>query len=199
VNARQIVATALALAPARQAHAQSCCGRVDLPVTSTERPGARRGALVLGLDYEYTFMDDGLVVSGYGMASGHSHTATLDASYGATSWLTPGVIVPFTYKRFDALIDGRDETRSTGGLGDAALLLKFGVLGRLALAPGALRAWLLAGVKFPTGDFEDRDGFGQLPASAQAGTGAWDAVGGATASIGLAGPGSRLVLVAAAL
>lgn len=183
----------------RPSAAQGCCGRVDLPVAASERPGARRGHLVLGTQYEYAFLDDGLIEQGYGIESSHAHVAALDASYGVTSWLAPAVLVPYVYKFYEWRIGGAAVSRSTQGLGDVALLVRAAVWGPRALAPGAPRVWVGPGVKFPTGEWKDRDRFGPLAASAQVGSGAWEVLGGLHASIGLAGPASRALIVGAVL
>lgn len=188
-------ALALLVASTR-AHAQSCCGKLDVPLAGTERAANKGGQVLVGLSYELGVSHSGYTEQGFGIESARTNTLTLDASYGITSWLTPSVAFPFAYKNYSALVSGAETSRSTFGIGDALVLVKLALIGSREMAPGALRVWLAPGVKLPTGPYQHDDEFGRLPASAQLGSGSWDAVGAAFASIGLSGEGSQNLLVA---
>jgi hypothetical protein len=181
--------------PALRAHAQSCCGKLDVPLATTERAANRMHQLLAGLAYEFGLSNDGFTEQGFGLETSEAHTLTLDASYGVTDWLTPTFAVPFVYKHYRALVGGESVARHVLGVGDALLLAKFGILGTRTFAPGALRMWLAPGVKLPTGTYRHDDEYGRLPASAQLGSGSFDAVAAAFASIGLTGPGSKNLLM----
>jgi hypothetical protein len=183
----------LALIAAR-AHAQSCCGKLDVPLAGTERAANRGGQLMVGLSYELALSHDGFTEQGYGIERAQSQTVTLDASYGVTHWLTPSVALPLTYKHFGALVGGDEVTRHAFGAGDTLVLIKLAVAGARAMAPGALRLWIAPGVKLPTGTYRRDDAFGRLPASAQTGSGSFDGVVAAFASFGLDGEASKTLL-----
>ena len=119
---------------------------------------------------------------------GQTHTWTLDASYGITSWLTAEAVLPFVFKTQEVHLSAGNRRRSTGGLSDPMLLAKVTFWGHKALRPGALRLGVLGGVKIPLGDDEDTDdtdGTSPLPASFQASSGAVDLLAGAYYSVGL--------------
>ena len=183
------------LAPTARAHAQACCGRMDLPLSSTQRTGSRAGELVAGVAYEYALSRDGIVSELLEVKRVHTHRLALDVGYGATAWLTPNLTLPFAAKLTEERIGSMDETRSTFGLGDMLALIKVTLVGADEYAPGALRLWLAPGVKLPTGPYRADDEFGRIPPPAQLGTGSWDALASAFASIGLTGEDGKLLLL----
>lgn len=186
---------ALATMTART-HAQSCCGKLDVPLAGTERAANREGQVMAGVAYELGLSHDGFTEQGFGITRADTHTLTVDASYGITNWLTAGFAVPLMYKRYAALVDGESVSRDVFGVGDALVLAKFAWIGNGAFAPGALRLWVAPGVKLPTGPYQTDDDYGRLPAAAQLGSGSFDGVGAAFASIGLDGEGSKALLLA---
>lgn len=189
-----IVVLLLALVATRAA-AQSCCGKLDVPLAGTERGANKGGQLLLGVSYELGVSNSGYIEQGFGIESADTSTLTLDASYGITRWLTPSIALPFAYKYYGALVGGQDVSRSTVGVADALILVKLAVLGSTEMAPGALRVWFAPGIKLPTGPYRHDDKYGRLPAAAQLGSGSYDAVAAAFASIGLAGEGSQNLLM----
>jgi hypothetical protein len=181
---------------AGRADAQSCCGKLDVPLAGTERVGNRDGQLLAGLSYELALSHDGFTEQGYGIVRAQTHTLTLDASYGVTNWLTPGVALPLLYKHYAALVSGDSVPRHTLGVGDTLVLVKLTLVGASALAPGALRIWLAPGLKLPTGAYQQDDAYGRLPAAAQPGSGSFDGVAAAFAAVGLDGePGKTLLIM----
>ena len=124
---------------------------------------------------------------------GQIHTGTFNASVGLTTWFTAGLLIPFTYKSQD-VPDGMGEVaRTTGGIGDPLLLLKFTFLGHQAVAPGAPRLGLTGGIKLPVGRSHARDGLGTLPPGFQVSSGALELLAGA---FGSWGPAAKTQLIA---
>jgi hypothetical protein len=85
--------------------------------------------------------------------------------------------LPYVNKSLDVTVAGGRRTRSAHGIGD------FTAFGRYTLFqkdwPGrTLRLAPFAGVEAPTGDDDESDAFGRLPASVQPGSGSWDPFGG---------------------
>jgi hypothetical protein len=169
---------------------------MDLPLSATQRAGSREGELVIGAAYEYALSRDGMISELLEVKRVHSHRLGLDVGYGVTDWLTPNLTLPVGFKLAEERIGSSDETRSTAGLGDALLLAKVTLIGARTFAPGALRVWLAPGVKMPTGTSTKDDEFGRIPPPAQLGTGSWDGLASAFASIGLTGEGGKLLLLA---
>ena len=194
VSWRALCCLALLLGASR-AHAQSCCGKLDVPLTGTERAANRYGQLLAGISYDLSLSHDGFTEQGYGIESAETHTLALDASYGVTNWFTPSIALPLLYKHYGALVEGASVSRHVIGPGDALVFAKFTLLGGGSFAPGALRVWVAPGIKVPTGAYRRDDAYGRLPSSAQLGSGSFDAIGAAFASIGLDGPGSRMLLM----
>ena len=118
------------LVVARTTQAQSCCGKLDVPLAGTERAANKGGQLLVGVSYELGVSHNGYIEQGFGIDSARTNTLTLDASYGITSWLTPSIAVPFAYKSYSALVDGREHSRNTVGVGDALVLVKLGLIGQ---------------------------------------------------------------------
>jgi hypothetical protein len=184
---------------AQAARAQTCCARLDLPLSGSERGGNAAGELVAGLSYEYDLLAGGRVEDGFGAETIHSQRVVLDVGYGLCSWLTPSVTTSFTVRTLQIRIGGARETRSVHGLGDTTVLVKAALLGAGALAPGEPRLWLAPGLKLPTGPFSQEDRFGPIPPPTQVGTGSFDPVGAVFFSVGLAGEASRALLLATAV
>ncbi len=98
--------------------------------------------------------------------------------YGINSDLAVFVALPYLDKELDVTTPGAQRvTRGTNGIGDAR------VFGRYTLyqadAPGRnFRIAPFLGIEMPTGDDDDRDSPGILPAPLQSGSGSWDAFGG---------------------
>ena len=116
--------------------------------------------------------------------AGQIHTWTVQASYGVSSWLTVGLLLPFTYKAQEVAAHQGEATRSTGGMGDPMLLVKATMFGHDNPSPRAVRLGLTAGVKFPLGRRRDGDEFGTLPPGFQVSSGAFDLIAGAFGSWG---------------
>ncbi|HMI93980.1 MAG TPA: hypothetical protein VK509_21545, partial [Polyangiales bacterium] len=83
------LAWALALVPASEARAQTCCGRLDLPLAASQRGANRERELLLGAFYEYDRLANGVVEDGFGTEAISSHRLVLTAGYGILPWLTP--------------------------------------------------------------------------------------------------------------
>jgi len=103
----------------------------------------------------------GVSVLGFGITGNH-------ALFGVLPWLD---------KELDAGTPGGRALRSTSGFADARLF------GRYTLykndAPGrTFRIAPFLGIEFPTGDDNDSDDLGPLPAPLQLGSGSWDPFGG---------------------
>ena len=72
-------------------------------------------------------------------------------------------------------------TRSTSGIGDARIFGRYTVY--RDDAPGrTFRIAPFGGIEMPTGDDDDSDGQGRLPATLQLGSGSWDPFGGVVAT-----------------
>ncbi len=90
-------------------------------------------------------------------------------------------VVPYVDKRLELTTGGQRRARSARGLGDIRLF------GRYTAyqddAPGrTFRVAPFAGIKAPTGEDNETDSFGRLPASVQPGSGSWDPFGGIVAT-----------------
>ncbi len=97
--------------------------------------------------------------------------------YGISPDLAVFGVVPYVDKSLDITQGGTRRTRSASGLGDVSLFGRYTAFKRnwtgrtLRLAP-------FAGLGFPTGDDDESDSLGRLPASVQPGSGSWDPFGG---------------------
>ncbi|MCH8154902.1 MAG: transporter, partial [Proteobacteria bacterium] len=101
--------------------------------------------------------------------------------YGATSDLALFGVVPYVDRSLDITQGGTRRTRSASGLGDISLFGRYTVFRRDW--PGrTLRVASFAGLELPTGDDDETDSFGRLPASVQPGSGSWDPFGGVVLS-----------------
>lgn len=98
--------------------------------------------------------------------------------YGATGKLAVFAMLPYLDKRLDdTLPAGQPVTRAARGIGDARLFGRYTVYRHDA--PGRTsRIAPFFGVELPTGNDNDRDALGTLPAPLQPGSGSWDFFGG---------------------
>ncbi len=101
--------------------------------------------------------------------------------YGVSGDLAVFGAVPFVDKRLELTTGGQRRARSARGLGDIRLF------GRYTAyqddAPGrTFRVAPFAGIEAPTGEDDETDSFGRLPASVQPGSGSWDPFGGIVAT-----------------
>jgi hypothetical protein len=98
--------------------------------------------------------------------------------YGVTSKLAVFGVLPYLDKQLQVTTSGGQRvTRDTNGIGDARLFGRFTVY--QDDAPGrTARIAPFFGVELPTGNDDDRDGLGSLPAKLQLGSGSWDPFGG---------------------
>jgi len=98
--------------------------------------------------------------------------------YGVTSKLAVFGVLPYLDKQLVATTSGGQRvTRDTNGIGDARLFGRFTVY--QDDAPGrTARIAPFFGLELPTGNDDDRDGLGSLPAPLQLGSGSWDPFGG---------------------
>ena len=98
--------------------------------------------------------------------------------YGVTPDLAMFGVLPFLDKELEVTMPGGARaTRKTSGIGDARLFGRYTVY--QDDAPGrTFRVAPFLGLELPTGDDDDRDGLGRLPATLQLGSGSWDPFGG---------------------
>lgn len=98
--------------------------------------------------------------------------------YGVTADLAIFGALPYLDKRLKVTTPGGARvTRDTSGIGDARLFGRYTVY--RDDAPGrTFRVAPFLGLELPTGDDDDRDGLGRLPATLQLGSGSWDPFGG---------------------
>ncbi len=102
--------------------------------------------------------------------------------YGATSDLALFGVLPYLDKELNLTTSGGQRiTRSTNGIGDAQLFARYTVFQKNLLGRNFRIAPFL-GLELPTGDDNDRDSFGRLPATLQLGSGSWDPFGGVIAT-----------------
>lgn len=98
--------------------------------------------------------------------------------YGATSDLALFGVLPYLDKRLELTdTSGQRIARSTRGIGDAQLFARYTVFQR-DLPGRNFRIAPFFGLELPTGDDDDSDSFGRLPAMLQLGSGSWDPLGG---------------------
>jgi len=97
--------------------------------------------------------------------------------YGVTGNLAIFGILPWLDKELDVTTPGGRVTRDTSGFADARLFGRYTVY--KDDAPGrTFRIAPFLGVELPTGDDNDTDSLGALPAPLQLGSGSWGAFGG---------------------
>ena len=180
------------------ARAQTCCGRLDLPLAATQRGGNRDRELLLAAFYEYDRLANGRIADGFGTAAITSHRLVLTAAYGVTSWLTPELSAALAARAIDQRIGGEEHSRSVVSVSDTTLLLKLAPVGYDALAPGALRLTVAPGIKLPTGRYRQSDEYGRIPPPTQIGTGAVDLVLALFGAFGLDGEAGTWLLLSSA-
>lgn len=102
--------------------------------------------------------------------------------YGVTGDLAVFGVLPYLDKELDVTTPGGQRvTRDTNGIGDARLFGRYTVL--QDDAPGRnFRVAPFVGIEFPTGDDNDSDNLGTLPATLQLGSGSWDPFAGVAAT-----------------
>jgi len=96
-------------------------------------------------------------------------------AYGATRDLTLFGVVPYLDKTLDLTTPAGRIRRGDRGIGDSVLLARYTILRRDRVGE-TLRVAPILGLKFPTGDDDERDGFGRLPQPLQLGSGSWDPI-----------------------
>ena len=102
--------------------------------------------------------------------------------YGVTSDLAVFGVLPYLDKELDMTTPGGQRvTRSTNGIGDARLFGRYTVF-KNNFPGGNFRVAPFAGIELPTGDDDDSDSLGTLPATLQLGSGSWDPFGGVVAT-----------------
>ncbi len=101
--------------------------------------------------------------------------------YGITSNLALFGVVPYVNKRLELTTNGVRQTRRADGLGDLRFFSRYTIF--QDDAPGrTFRVAPFVGLEFPTGDDNESDPSGRLPASVQQGSGSWDPFGGVVAT-----------------
>jgi len=101
--------------------------------------------------------------------------------YGITSDLAVFGVLPYVDKSLDITSTGVRSTRDTSGLGDMTLFGRYTVF-KDDMPGRTFRIAPFAGVELPTGEDDETDGLGRLPASVQAGSGSADPFGGLVAT-----------------
>jgi len=97
--------------------------------------------------------------------------------YGVSGDLAVFGVLPYLDKELDVATAGGRVTRDTSGFADARLFGRYTVF--RDDAPGrTFRIAQFLGVEVPTGDDNDSDSLGRLPAPLQLGSGSWDPFGG---------------------
>lgn len=97
--------------------------------------------------------------------------------YGVTGDFAVFGVLPYLDKELDVNTPGGRVTRETSGFADARLFGRYTVF--RDDAPGrTFRIAPFLGVELPTGDDNDSDSLGTLPAPLQLGSGSWDPFGG---------------------
>lgn len=97
--------------------------------------------------------------------------------YGVESDLALFGVVPYVNKRLELTANGGRRARRADGLGDIGLFGRYTVLSK-NWPQRTFRIAPFAGLELPTGDDDESDAFGRLPASVQPGSGSWDPFGG---------------------
>ncbi|MFQ5660154.1 MAG: transporter [Gammaproteobacteria bacterium] len=98
--------------------------------------------------------------------------------YGINSDLAVFGVLPYLDKELDVTTPGNQRvSRETNGIGDARLFGRYTIYQHDV--PGRnFRIAPFLGIELPTGDDDDRDSLGTLPAPLQSGSGSWDPFGG---------------------
>ena len=101
--------------------------------------------------------------------------------YGVNSDLALFGVVPYVDKRLELISGGARRARSARGLGDISLFARYTVF-KNNFRGGNFRIAPFAGIETPTGEDDESDSFGRLPASVQPGSGSWDPFAGIVAT-----------------
>jgi hypothetical protein len=102
--------------------------------------------------------------------------------YGAAGNLALFGVLPYFDKQLELTEPaGQRIARSTRGVGDAQLFARYTMFQR-DLPGRTMRIAPFFGVELPTGNSDDSDRFGRLPAALQLGSGSWDLFGGLIAT-----------------
>jgi len=102
--------------------------------------------------------------------------------YGPSADLALFAVLPLLNKELNVTPPGMARlSRKTSGPGDARLFARY-TLFKDNFSGGSFRIAPFAGLELPTGDDNDRDRFGLLPAPIQLGSGSWDPFAGVIAT-----------------
>ncbi len=102
--------------------------------------------------------------------------------YGINGDLAVFGVLPYLDKEMDMTTTGGQRvTRETSGIGDARLFGRY-TLFKNNFPGGSFRMAPFAGIELPTGEDDDSDILGALPATFQLGSGSWDPFGGVVAT-----------------
>jgi len=101
--------------------------------------------------------------------------------YGVTSNLAVFGVLPYVDKSLEMTSMGVRRTRETSGIGDLTLFGRYTVF-KDDIPGRTFRVAPFFGMELPTGEDDETDGFGRLPASVQAGSGSVDPFGGLVAT-----------------
>ncbi len=102
--------------------------------------------------------------------------------YGITGDLAVFGVLPYLDKELDDTTPGGERVlRSTNGIGDARLFGRYTIY-KNNFPGGNFRVAPFAGIELPTGDEDDSDSLGTLPATLQLGSGSWDPFAGVVAT-----------------
>ena len=97
--------------------------------------------------------------------------------YGVTGEVAVFGVLPYLDKELDVTTPGGRVTRDTSGIADARLFGRYTAY-KADASGRTFRIAPFLGVELPTGDDNDRDSLGRLPAPLQLGSGSWDGFGG---------------------
>ncbi len=97
--------------------------------------------------------------------------------YGATGKLALFGVLPYVDKHLELIEDGARRARSARGLGDMRFLGRY-TLFKKDWPQRTFRVAPFVGLEVPTGEDDESDSFGSLPANVQPGSGSWDPFGG---------------------
>ena len=86
-------------------------------------------------------------------------------------------VLPYVDNDLNINVPGMRQNRSVNGIGDLRLFGRY-TLFRRNWPGGTLRISPFAGIKMPTGQDNELDAIGRLPANVQLGSGSWDPFGG---------------------
>ncbi len=102
--------------------------------------------------------------------------------YGVTGDLAVFGVLPYLHKELEATMPGGGRaTRNDNGIGDARLFGRYTIF-KNNFPGGSFRVAPFAGIELPTGDDDESDGLGTLPATLQLGSGSWDSFAGVVAT-----------------